>query len=1308
MEDEQRRDGGGQERAQALRAWAAIAARQARDVVTGAGDDPGRTVALAHAIEHVAAVERLLPADDPLRNGFVPLLGVLMGVRILSREAGDQSDAARRERAYGLRHLRWADRTRPLTDPLAANARKVLLQLLVPAQYGRAVRAEHQGRRQEPPPGTSGPRLLTASPGDDLVEAREVIERLAGGPDDPKLRRLLGLLMAEIELTLSSAPGFSAPSGESSPAAAGQPEPTGTAPLAEIAEAEGSGEAEEGSEEAEESGEAEGRGEAGERADDPLADAVQSVLRWASDDLARFTELLVWLFRTADRVTVSPEEADGELAALGLDRPAFAPLRELLTGLRSGEGDPRELAPRVRHGADVARRALRELPEHTPERARIAKLHAVLLVHANLLVPGTMDFDEVDEAMSEPGPDPDDRPGGPGYFGLEQQVTALVDGVRVSQTGDLAHLETSAARLREMMATSPGDGERATAARRTLATGLAGLVHEAATLGGSLRTADAARAMGRELRAAGEGDDSLTLTNKLTLVVFAAQNDLALARRGGDPTVLPRLIEELTGLYATLPPDQENRFTLASTLAEVHQEQAARSQDPEEFRAAAWYLREVVGTDSRRIAPMLRPYFPALRASSLIRLIMIEPSRDAADEAIAEVHRILEGPQPTPREELRLRYQLGRALLHAARHLDDPDLLDACITELSQVRAMFARGNGLPHSADALTQLSEAHWLRRERGGPRATEDREAALATRSEALVRLSADVLLQLGSEHGLSVARFGSAQALWLAYWTTVCDRPADAVDALERGRALVLRAAAASRGIPELLEARGHPELARQWRAEVAADPPQPDSADPPQPDSADPPQPDSADPLQPGTPATPSGQSTEPQIPGTLRRRALEALAAGSGADAWKLLGPPDLPSLTAGLTAAGADALVYLVPGQRPGMPGIALILRPGTGDAQPTVLKLPLLTPGSPPLERYLDATARRSRASADAPADAGPQVERDERWEAALCDLCDWAWPAAMGPVLAAVGPLHRPPRIVLVPCGPLGAVAWHAARTPYGTAGREHRYACEDAVLSYAPSGAEFLRAATRDRLPTTAGQVLVADPELSLVWAEIEAEALRAACYPDGLRYGEFPTATAGDAPGTPEDILAVLPGGGSPVAVLHISCHALAGPDPTRSALWLAAPPAGPDDAGRLTVARILDGAATGQPDVAGPLVVLSACETDLSTRDHDEALTLSTALIARGAADVIGSRWAVHDATTALMMAVFHDFVTGQGLAPVDALRAAQLWMLDPRREPPPTLHAELCDEAVRTDLDRIHLWAAFTHQGNPVVRRAG
>lgn len=1221
-----------------LRAWADIATRQANEVLRRPANDPGRTAALWQTMQHLAAVEKLLPADDPLRDGVVPSLGILMCVWLDSGGPDQRHDAVGRARQFALHHLRWADRTRPLTDPLAVHARKSLLWLLVPAHYARAMRALRQGPREEPPLRGTGPQPLTGSVPDDVAEAAGVVRRLAQVPEDPQLHRLLGFVVSEIRLTMSALSG----SLEENTT-----EPAGTDSLGE----------------------------------DALADAVQGVLAWASEDLPRFTGLLVWLCHAVYELRVSAEKADEEVAALGLDQPVFAPLSELLIGLRSGEDDPQALADDTRRCADVARRAMRELPADAPERGRMAKLHAALLVQANFLVPGTMDFDEVDEAVSEPDPGLVGRLGGPGQVTLEQWLTSLIDAVRVQQTGDLAHLERGAARLREMIDGLSREGEKATSARQAMASALAGRLDAAATLGGSFQAADAALTMARDLRAAHRNDGGPPSTSMVNAVIFASYQELALARRSDDPTVLPRLIEELTDLYATVPPDQDNRFAIAVILADAHQEQSARNPNPAELRAAARYLRDVVETDQRQIAALLAPYFPGLRASAMIQLVMIDPSREAADQAVAEVHRILEGPQPTPHQEVRLRSHLGRALLHTARHLDDPGLLDQCITELARVRELMAQGHGPPHTADALAQLSEAYWLRRDRHGPTANDDVNASLATRGEALARLAADVLLQLGSEHGLAVARTGSAQALWLAFWSTVCFRPADAVDALEMGRALVLRAAAASRGIPELLEARGHPDLARQWRAEVAAHK------------------------LPPGTDAPLLGGPTERQIPGTLRRRALDALGAGSDAGVRSLLGPPDLAGLKAGLTAAGTDALVYLILGLHPGQPGFALILRPDTGDAPPAVLKLPLLTPGSPPLERYLDATAQRSRAAADATADASGQAASDRHWQAALHELCDWAWPAAMGPVLAAVGPLSRPPRIVLVPCGALGAVAWHAARTPYGRDGRRYRYACEEAVLSYAPSGAEFLRAAARDRLPTDAGQVLVADPELSLLWAGIETEALRAACYPDGLRYGEFPTPGVSDAPGTPEDILAVLPGGGSPAAVLHISCHALVGPHPTRSALWLAIPPDGPHDAGRLTVARILDGTATGQPDAAGPLVVLSACETDLSTRNHDEALTLSTALIARGAADVIGSRWAVRDASTAVMMAVFHDFVTTHGLAPADALRAAQMWMLNPDREPPPTLHGDLRGEAARTDLDRIQLWAAFTHQGNPSAR---
>ncbi|MGO4426659.1 CHAT domain-containing protein, partial [Streptomyces sp. MCAF7] len=192
------------------------------------------------------------------------------------------------------------------------------------------------------------------------------------------------------------------------------------------------------------------------------------------------------------------------------------------------------------------------------------------------------------------------------------------------------------------------------------------------------------------------------------------------------------------------------------------------------------------------------------------------------------------------------------------------------------------------------------------------------------------------------------------------------------------------------------------------------------------------------------------------------------------------------------------------------------------------------------------------------------------------------------------------------------------WHAARLPAPSA---YRYVCEGVVVSYAASGGEFLRAARRGRVATGERVVLVDDPSGDLMWAQDEVAALRAAYYPGALLYGWHENVPEGA--GTPEDVLSHLPGSpaGSPASLLHLVVHGLAGVRPTDSALHLAE--------GRLTVDRILDVPAVSGEDrvAAGPLVVLSACETDLSSRDHDEALTPTTALLARGATDVVGSRW---------------------------------------------------------------------------------
>jgi CHAT domain-containing protein len=84
------------------------------------------------------------------------------------------------------------------------------------------------------------------------------------------------------------------------------------------------------------------------------------------------------------------------------------------------------------------------------------------------------------------------------------------------------------------------------------------------------------------------------------------------------------------------------------------------------------------------------------------------------------------------------------------------------------------------------------------------------------------------------------------------------------------------------------------------------------------------------------------------------------------------------------------------------------------------------------------------------------------------------------------------------------------------------------------------------------------------------------------------------------------------------------------------------------------------------------LVTLSACQTALSdfTQIPEETVGLQAGFIQAGAVGVIGSLWPVADVPTSLLMIKFYEYhrqgLPGQGsapLAPVDALRAAQLWL---------------------------------------------
>ncbi|MFF7633637.1 CHAT domain-containing protein [Kitasatospora sp. NPDC008050] len=770
-------------------------------------------------------------------------------------------------------------------------------------------------------------------------------------------------------------------------------------------------------------------------------------------------------------------------------------------------------------------------------------------------------------------------------------------------------------------------------------------------------------------------------------------------RHEGNRAGIETCIEELLALRDSLSEHDRAATPHLGPIAAAHLDLAMVTQDPEILRTGLRFYEEAV---------QAMESIPSLRGMVGIQLTNLASLRARID-GDPEVLRAHFAARPTEPERGLLDDRVESLAIEALARKTQADLTgaradqDRAIEALQGVRRAAGPDGQVFQHAHLLWTLAEAHLVR----GDRQLGDLVAGAEIMVESFEALRDEVLLESGAEHRLLTARGAASRTLHGAWWCGDGKAPGRAVTMLELGRSLVLQAAAASAEVPELLEAHGHHELAAAWR--------------------------------QAG--ATPTGAADRPPIPGLLRRQALNALR-----DCQPHSEPPTLVELCAGLRPGEADALVYLLPGQQAAdgtqLHGMAIVLTP---DEQIGALALPHLAHDErAPLEAYLDLSAERSRLRAggdeagEAEEAAAAGLEAVEpRWEQALAELCDWAWPAVVGPLAEGIaayraqssawGPGDRaePLRLVLIPCGNLGVVPWHAAR--HRAEDGRYRYACESMVFSYAASGRQFLGAAARERLAVAERPVLVADPRMDLTLAEREVLALRDGCYQQAELYGayyELDDPPVG--PGTPDELLALLPGGGAqrPLSLLHIASHGSAGVRPTVSALGLAVPEeaeaqgggaeaqggraegqgggAAAPDPGMLTVTRLLDRPSAAGADGAGPLVVLSACETDLSTRDHDEALTLATAFLARGAKDVVGSRWTTRDGASALMMTVFHHHVAITGLSPADALRAAQLWMLDPCRTAPPSLRGELLRELEQPDLDRLPIWAAFTHQGHP------
>jgi hypothetical protein len=284
---------------------------------------------------------------------------------------------------------------------------------------------------------------------------------------------------------------------------------------------------------------------------------------------------------------------------------------------------------------------------------------------------------------------------------------------------------------------------------------------------------------------------------------------------------------------------------------------------------------------------------------------------------------------------------------------------------------------------------------------------------------------------------------------------------------------------------------------------------------------------------------------------------------------------------------------------------------------------------------------------------------------------------------------------PRLVLVPIGWLSQVPWHAAchRDADGT----YRHACQQAAFSYAASGRQLIDIARRPARALQDNPVIVGNPCGNLRFAGREAQAIRERCYPNGRYLGSVgvPPEVQTDGEGSPTEVLELLPTASTAGAsMLHLACHAwTSATTPGQSHLELA-------QDGKLPVEAILR-RAYGRPVTApGGLVALAACGSDLTTSGLDEALTLATAFLAAGAVTVVGTRWPIQDEPAALMMFMFHHYLTQDGLPPRDALRAAQLWMLNPHRTAPQQMPPNLAARAQRPTLAEPFIWAAATHQG--------
>jgi hypothetical protein len=792
-------------------------------------------------------------------------------------------------------------------------------------------------------------------------------------------------------------------------------------------------------------------------------------------------------------------------------------------------------------------------------------------------------------------------------------------------------------------------------------------------------TVDAALAALDELPA--PTDDNAELLDRisrlsLAYIRAADADDMSALRRSEDG--LASLAAEVAGNPALAPYANLLRDMTAITSAMQGGDFAAAFQALAKLRA-----RDSIPNELRRSLEQ------SFAAADVLRLLITRSPGEVpaapSTEQLERIRALLDRPSTTEDERAMLRGVLALTAVGDG-HQPDLDRIDAGIAELRRAllyappggqRAMYlvSLALGLMRRGEAtglLDDFDEAAGLLGEAQGLLVTPtdpmwqivddslswihqrlgDGPAARRTTLDSLRSRALRVLVQSDPTLAADAARMAAADAIDVARWCLRDGNPGDAVLALETGRGLMLFAATELRDLATQLEGAGRPDLAARWRKAIVAG----------------------------GLDAVSSD----------LRREALTATAdrpkatmgvgdEHAGADPSGLLEPPSLPEIRAALAALDADALVYLVPGDE-SVSGAAVIV---PVDGPPAYLALHHLQVDGRADDRLAD--------NASAPRDGEVLVGR-------LDAQCDWAWRAAIGPLLERYldtrpAPAQRPFRVILVPVGKLAGIPWQAARRPDG------RYAIELAAFSHTASARMLVNSAALPPVPQGPVGLVVADPDTGhfasgLAGARFESYAIHRVFYPGSRYLGRRPDSTTSPSgAGSGQEVRAWLtstdPAAG---AMLHLACHGVVQTSQPETYVVLA----GGD---RLAADELIPLLAAN-PDRAIGLVVLSASHSGVSAYGHDEAYSLGTAFLAGGVRSVVSTRWAIPDSAGSAFAFMFHHFLVAEGHPVWDALRRAQLWMLDPEREAPATMPRPLANLLAGTDLAAVVAWAGYMHWG--------